>query len=336
MMMLVGGLKERGHTVEYLTFAGRGAGPALRDLGETVHEASVRLKIDPLGIVRMAQIMRRGGYQVVHTHLSTSSTNGALAARLARIPSVASVHGMSGKLSFVFADRVIAVSEGVKKHLIGQGMRAEKIDVVYNGAEFPCVPLDEVARLRVSLGFEDAFPVIGTVARVTPQKGIEYALEAFKLVLEKFPKAAYLVLGDGDGLEACKAKATELGVADSVKFVGYQSPTEPYLALMDLLAFPSLKEAMGIALVEALGQGVAVVSTDVGGIPEVVSPEVGLLVPARDGKAMGEGLIRLAGDDDLRKTMSAAARERARSVFGKATMVEATEAVYQGLLKARR
>ncbi len=335
MLFLGDGLRERGHTVEYLTFKGRGAGPALMTRGETVNEAPVRAKIDPVGIIRMARIIRERRIDVVHTHLSTSSTNGALAARLARRPAVATVHGLSGRLSFVFAHRLIAVSEEVKRHLVAQGDSPGKIRVVHNGIDFPDVSAEEVARVRTELELGGAFPVIGTVARVTPLKGIKFAIEALALVRERFPTATYLVLGDGDGLLECQELASRLGLASAVRFLGYRTPVEPYLAAMDLLAFPSLKEAMGIALVEAAGQGVPAVATNVGGIPEVVTAETGILVPPSDAPAMASGLVELASDEGRRKAMSAAARSRARGLFGREAMVSGTLDVYMELLGRR-
>jgi glycosyltransferase involved in cell wall biosynthesis len=336
MMMLGSGLKAQGQSVAYLTFSGRGAGPALRELGEQVFEAPVRAKIDPFGILKMAKIMRSQSFDIVHTHLSTSSTNGALAARLAKIPSVATVHGMSGRLSFVFANQLIAVSEEVKQHLIRQGTAAKKVTVVHNGINFPEVDPEALKAIRAEWHLEGAFPVIGTVARVTPLKGIEFAIEAMVRIRERFPTAVYLVLGDGDGLEACKRLAQSLGLGDAVRFLGYRSPVEPYVAAMDLLAFPSLKEAMGIALVEAAGQGVPAVASAVGGIPEVVTPEVGLLVPPRDSHALAEGLLALASDDRLRQRMSEAARSRARSLFSQEAMVSSTLQVYAVLISRNR
>lgn len=333
MVTLSDGLKNAGNLVEFLTFTGRGAGPELRARGESVHDVRVRCKVDPISITRMAKVYRRRKVQVVHTHLSTSSVNGALAARLAKIPSVASVHGMSGRFSFMFADRLIAVSEQVKRHLVSQGVDAKKIDVVYNGVDLAGKDLSRGLAVREELGITDRFPVIGTVSRVTAMKGISTSIEAINLLREKFPNLAYIVVGDGDGIAAARQQVQALGLDRHVWFTGYQRDIVPYLSSFDLFAFPSLKEAMGIALVEAGACGLPSVASNIDGIPEVVSPDTGILFPPQDAASMAEALDKLSHDDGLRASMGKAAQDRARQLFGVNAMVTRTTRVYERLIQ---
>ncbi len=331
LTILATGLREVGHDCPFFTFEGKPYTEEMRALGFDAHPVRVRAKIDPIAISRLMRLYRELKVDVVHTHLSTSSLNGCLAAKLAGIPCVATVHGMSGKLSFAFADRMIAVSKGVRAHLIGQGVAASKIEVVYNGIPNPPV-VDRVAARR-EFGFDEGDLVVGTVARLTPMKGIDTLIRSFKILSNTVPNARLLLVGNGDGETEYRSLTRSLGLDQKVTFAGYRDPVWPALSAMDLFAFPSLKEAMGMSVVEAMMMGLPTVSTDVGGLPEVVTSESGLLVPARDEKAMASALLALVNDEKLRFELGAGATRRAEEVFGAPKMIEETLAVYERLLQ---
>ncbi|RYG44806.1 glycosyltransferase family 1 protein [bacterium] len=331
LLTLARAQRSAGHRVEFATFKGKRFGTQVRAQGFAAHEFAVRTKIDPFAIVQMAKTIRQGRFNIVHTHLSTSSVNGTLAAKLARVPSVATVHGLSGKLSFAAADRLIAVSDEVKSHLMGQGVPASRIQVVYNGLDLDGLSFD-ADEARTRLGFDDAGPVLGTVARVTSLKGIEDGIRVASELRDEFPGLRYLVVGDGDAMDSCRTLANDLGMREMVHFAGYQPDVAPFLAAMDLFLFPSHKEAMGIALVEAMAAGLPIVATRVGGIPEVVTPETGVLKPAQDVVSLAEAARELLLDSPRRIELGANARARAMAVFSAQAMEEGVEKVYCDLL----
>jgi glycosyltransferase involved in cell wall biosynthesis len=323
--------RDAGTHVEFLTFKGKKFGQQVRDFGFTVHETRVRSKIDPIAILRMRQIIRHGQYDVVHTHLSTSSVNGCLAAKVAKVPCIATVHGMSGKLSFAAADHLIAVSGEVKNHLVSQGVSPAKISVVHNGLELG-FPMSNRAEARASLGISSDEILLGTVSRVTAMKGIDDGIQAFASLRRSHPNLRYVVVGDGDALESCKELAATLGVAADVQFVGYQTEVGKYLPGMDIFVFPTHKEAMGLALVEAMAAGLPSVAASVGGVPEVVTSSTGILVPAKDPEALAKATESLVDDPKRRHAMGTEARNRAVESFSAESMRRGTEAVYRGLL----
>jgi glycosyltransferase involved in cell wall biosynthesis len=331
LMTLARVQREAGNRVEFLTFAGKRFGAQVMAENFAVHEVKVQAKIDPRAILRMRKVIRDGGFDLVHTHLSTSSVNGCIAARFAKVPSVATVHGMSGKLSFSAANHLIAVSEEVKRHLVGQGVRADKVSVVHNGLA-PDFHLLSRKTARENLDIPESDLVVGTVSRVTPKKGIEDALQAIAKLRVEFPNIRYLVVGDGDGLEHCRALADELGLGDRAMFVGYQQDVGSFLPAMDVFLFPTHKEAMGIALVEAMAAGLPCVATDVGGIPEVVTTQTGRLVPSKDPPALERETASLLRDLALREHMSRAALERCRESFSAAAMERSTDWIYREVL----
>ena len=328
MLTLANAQRDAGYDVQFVTFQGKEFGQELRDLGWPVHEFRFRFKIDPFTAPVLAKFFRREKFDIVHTHLSTSSINGCFAAKLATIPSVATVHGMSGKLSFMFADHMIGVSEGVRRHLIDQGIKPDRVTAVYNGVQVPAdVPSKAEARAEFDIP-NDAI-VYGTVARLTALKGVEHSIRAFAEIRKQQPRAWYALVGDGDEASNYRELAKFLGIGDKVLFLGYQEKVFDALAAMDLFLFPSLKEAMGISVVEALAMGLPVVSTNVGGLPEVVTPDVGALVPAQDPQAMATEALRIVGEGIA--AYGQRAKERAESHFSIASMLRGTEQVYNRL-----
>jgi len=326
LMTLARAQRDFGHSVEFVTFKGKKFGSQVREEGFVTHEVRVRTKIDPLAILHMRRLIKHGKFDIVHTHLSTSSVNGCLAARAAGVPSVATVHGMSSRLSFAAANHLITVSGEIKRHLVAQGSKEGQVTVVYNGFDldssaFPHTPSPE------------AFPTLGTVSRITPLKGIEDAIRALDKLRHEFPVISYLIVGDGVGIESCKSLAASLGLEDRVKFVGYRKDIEKYLAQMDLFVFPSLKEGMGLALVEAMSMGLATVATNVGGIPEVITPECGILVAPNAPDQIADAIAGLLRDQSRRTEMGRQSKLRAQKVFSVEAMLNATDAVYRQLLK---
>lgn len=314
--------------VQFETWKGRNFGAEQRELGYRVHEVKVRTKIDLLAILQMRRWFREQKFDIVHTHLSTSSLNGCLAARFAGIPCVATVHGMSSKWSFIFADHMIGVSQGVCDHLVAQGVPRAKTTAVYNGVDVPPgVMSKQEARAAFNLPMDAT--VFGTVARLTPMKGIDTGIEAFRILAEKVPGSHYVLVGSGDGEPIYRQWVSDNKLQDRVHFLGYQSNVFNPLAAMDLFLFPSLKEAMGISVVEALAMGLPVVSSNVGGLPEVITQEVGSLVKPNDSRAMAEQALNALTQPSL----GPAAKLRAETQFSVEAMRQGTFEVYRALLR---
>lgn len=334
MMTLADGLTRLGHSVQFVTFLGRKFGAEVRALGYPVHEVKVRAKADPLAMREIARIARTEQIDVVHCHLSTSSVNGAWGARIAHIASVATVHGLSGKFSYVWADRIIAVAKSGKDHLLAQGVRAEHVSVVLNGIDRAegVWPTREEARKALGFGSDDVVSL--ATGRVTAMKGSLDAVRAVGLIAAQFPALRHCFLGDGDALEECKALSESLGVGDRIVFAGYQKEIKPYLAAADFYVHPSHKEALPMSIIEAMLEGLPVVGTEVGGIPEIVNSETGLLVPVGQPEALSREMARLAGDPELRRRLGEAGRKRAVDVFSAAAMARNTVAVYQEIVRA--
>lgn len=332
MMSLSLALREAGHSVEFATFRGKALGTYVGEQGYRYHEFAVRTKIDPIAITRLARTMRRNRYEIVHTHLSTSSVNGCLAARLARIPCVATVHGLSGKLSFVAADHLIAVSADVRRHLTAQGLHESKISIVHNGVTaIPPAPGSR-ERARAELGLDPDARVVGSTARLTPLKGVDTAIQAISRLAQDWPDIRYVVFGDGEQEQELRSLAASLQIARSVVFAGYRNDLTELLPALDVFLFPTLREAMGIAVIEAMVARVPVVATRVGGIPEVVKPGTGILVEPSDPVALSEAAARILRDPEVKESLVASASSHVREHYSSHRMAQRTLAVYEAIL----
>lgn len=174
-----------------------------------------------------------------------------------------------------------------------------------------------------------AGPLIGVVARLARQKGIDTLLAAVPQVLAGRPEARFVVVGDGEERAALVAQAETLGVAGSVTFLGARSDVPEQLAALDVFAFPSRFEGLCLAVIEAQAAGVPVVATPVGGIVETVVPEeTGVLVPVDDPAALASALLGVLDAPAEAARLATEARRRAVERFGDARMVARTLALY--------
>ena len=154
---------------------------------------------------------------------------------------------------------------------------------------------------------------------------------------KRFPGAKFLVAGEGSLRNEMEEKARKLGIADKVIFAGWREDVPDMISVMDVVVQPSLNEAVGIALVEAQAQGVPIVATKVGGIPEaVVDGKTGILVPPSDAEKLAEAVSGLLADKAKRAAMGAAGRAWVQDKFRAETMAEKTSALYMELLEKKR
>jgi glycosyltransferase involved in cell wall biosynthesis len=215
------------------------------------------------------------------------------------------------------------------------GFPSRRLSVIYNGVRLPeALPSDSGrAQARAALGLPaDAFVAV-YVGRVSQEKGVRYAIEA----LPAAGAGAHLVIaGDGNDLEAARARALELGVGDRVHFLGYVADPSSLYAAAHVALVPSLwNEAFGRVVVEAMGQGVPVIATAVGGMQELFDHGVqGLFVPKADAAAIGAAMARLRADGALRGRMATAARVLAVERYSTQRVAAEYGSLYEALSDA--
>jgi len=238
-----------------------------------------------------------------------------------------------GHMLFGQCDRINCVSMAALVDTIPERYRSRST-VVYNGVDTalyrPGLPTDG---LRERLGMGPG-PVILSNGRLIEQKGFPTLIKALQLVREEVKGAQLLIIGKGPLKEMLQQEAGRLGVSGSVRFVtGIPEAEMPvYYNLADVFALPSNYEPSAVVLYEALGCGLPVVATDAGGNPEIVSEECGYIVPKRQPDILAGRLLALLTDDERRRAMGRAARQRAQSRFDWDVITKAWDESYRAAL----
>lgn len=222
-------------------------------------------------------------------------------------------------------DRVVVVSDQILPQLIRFGVNA---DVIYNGIDLEPIrsPGSDI-RQKMNWGRR---PVIGAVARLAKQKGLQYLLRAAPAVLQDNPDALFVFVGEGPERQSLEAEAKGLGIEDAVCFLGVREDIAELLSAMDVVAMPSLSEGLPMALLEAMASAKAVVASRVGAVPHVIQDRVnGILLSPGDVRGLAAALQYLLKSSELRLELGKNARESVESSFSAASMAKQYLEIYR-------
>jgi len=302
----------------------------------------------PLAMLRLARFLRRHSIDILHTHLFEPSVIGLQAGLIARTPvrvmtrHYSDYHTRIDKRWHVRLDqfctrlckRVIAVSEHTAEHMISEeSAPQEKIRVVLNGIDFERVKVsgsDASERVRREFDIEDAYLLL-IAARFHPEKGYEHLFRALPRIKQRLDRpVVLLVAGKGSFESEYREQVRQLGCESDVRFLGFRKDLPDLMTAADLFVLPSVAEAFGLVLTEAIYLGTPVVATRVGGIPEIVDDGIdGLLVPPADSTALADAIVTLLTNPERRASMSGQGREKIVQRFQFEEMVRAYESIYE-------
>jgi len=237
------------------------------------------------------------------------------------------------------ADGVIVNAEAIKRVLVADGYRAERITVVPNGIICPPLRTAQDYSLHQEFGLSPDDVLIGLVSRIARLKGLEYFLAAAPTILARIPNAKFLIIGDNSFnpqyREELKKQVVTLGLEHKVIFTGFRLDVPKMLSSLAVSVLPSLKEGLSNSLLESMAAGIPVVATNVGGNPEVViDGETGLLVPAKNPAALSEAICRVLLTPGLRQSFGQAGRRRVLEHFSNERMIQTVERLYVDMLEA--
>jgi L-malate glycosyltransferase len=263
-----------------------------------------------------------------------------------RSPIVFTVHGYHGVESAIgyrlaawfsnwWADAAIAVCQAEKDILMGMGIAPSKINLIYNGVDEPRLEYDRCQQLEAQFQLHPQKQIIiGTAARLTEAKGLQYLIKAFAKLSVQNSQLRLVIAGSGELEQKLKRLTETLEIEDQVVFTGYVDTLPELIELFHIFVLPSLQEACSLACVEAMAQGKAVVGTKVGGITEqVVDGETGFTVAAKDVDGLAERLQCLIKNRELAKQFGDRGYARYKENFATTAMLEKTGALYKRLLK---
>ncbi|MEA5593446.1 glycosyltransferase family 4 protein [Rivularia sp. UHCC 0363] len=322
----------------------------LREKGVTVYHLDTTRSFNWLSAVKMAQLIKKEEVSLVHAHAPfAGSIISALAGKLAGVPVIIHAHlqdalssnslirsyqnMMNYWTSRKCCNAMIAVSYQVKDALITEGFDSRKFYVVHNGTLVNNREID--SNIRNELNIPEDIPVVIHIGRLCKSKGQHLLLQAAANLQQLGQEAVYLIVGkdleqNGAYLDYLKDMAQELGINNSVHFLGHRSDIPQLLALSDLLVLPSYTEGLPLVILEAMAAGLPVIATPVGGIPEVViHQETGLLVPVGDVQALVNAMLKLLQNPDLRNEMGNKGSEMVRKDFSVEKMCDEVFDIYE-------
>lgn len=294
---------------------------------------------------KLIKFIRRSGCDIVHTH---SGCWQKVAAACAFVPGVKLIYTDHGRgfpevgdrifwdrLSIRMTDRVVAVSEPLRRYLIETVKLPEKkIVTILNGVDTERYkPSENRRKIRAEFGFTDEHVIIGIVAGLRPVKNHVYLLDAFRIVSQKCSQARLMIIGDGILRAELEKAAEERGLNETVIFTGERHDIPDLLGSLDISTLCSLSEGLSISLLETLSSGLPVVVTAVGGNPTVITDgKNGFLVEVGNETAYARKLIDLVESPDLRKRIGDTARADIITRWSIKQTAESYQKLYEELL----
>ncbi len=294
---------------------------------------------------KLRRLLRAERFDLVHAHVYASAA-AAIATAGTGVPLVITEHTeapwrtwrarLFSRWFYRRAEHVIAVSGAIRRLLIERyAVPPERVSFVPNAV---VAVLDSPSSVSSAIPAKwREGPLVGRVARLQPEKGMEVFLQAAARVAPLFPEANFLVVGDGPLREELAALSERLGLGRRVHFLGYRSDARAIIGMLDVLVVSSHSDGAPLVVLEAMEAGVPVVASAVGGIPDQIRDErEGLLVPPGDPVALGDALLCLLRDPVYARRLGEAGRLRAVSELGYPTLLRRVEAVYRAALSSRR
>jgi glycosyltransferase involved in cell wall biosynthesis len=353
LLDLLPGLADRGVTVRMCVLGARGDEVFIDALRQRAIE-TIRLDagrdVNPLLVARLRREIASFRPDLVHTHLVHADVHGQLAARLAGVPAVSSMHSVhrffarepvrtAERIAFRNAKRVIAISEHVASFLRRHRLAPEeRVRVVPYGIDVDAWRPREGERqaARTWYAIPDGEFAVAITARLVEGKGHRLAFDAVRRARERAPYITLLAAGTGPLRDELDAAAFEMSGA--VRMLGFIEDVRWLIAACDAVVVPtdpSLGEGFGLAALEAMAAERPVVVTRAGSLPEVVG-DTGIVVPPGDAGALADTFVELATDPERSLGRADAAFARARDVYPLDAMVRSTMDVYREALGGSR
>lgn len=316
---------------------------------------------------KIYSFIKKGGYQILHTHSSKAGILGRWAGWLAGVPVI--VHTPHGhvfygyygpfvsklfvwaeKISALITDRVITLTERGKREHIRFGVgKSDKFIPIHSGVDIGLIQkpdADKISQcqksykshesLRETLSMPRGAIVAASMGRLSRVKGYEYFIKAGIILSKKYDDIYFAIAGEGELRENLEQIIKNAGAVERFKFAGWREDIGNFLNGIDIFVLSSLNEGMGKTIVEAMAAGLPVVGTDVGGISEiVVEGETGFIVPPGNAEAIAERIEKLYLDKGLRSSMGERGRERA-ALYDTHSMVRKVESLYEEVLKEKK
>ena len=314
--------------------------------GMRVKVFDCRGKFDVRAIKKLRTFIKKEQIDLVHSHGYKSNFYVLAAACGLNIKKVTTCHNWiscSSKMKvyeyidkFLLRnfDQVAAVSENVRNEIYAAGVSVDKVDLIKNGIDIDTYAFcSQKPDLKKSFGISAGDLVVGSVGRLSEEKGHEYLIKAFSQVVIDHPDYKLLIVGDGVLRESLELLVRSLEIQDKVIFTGIRDDIPELLNIMDIFVLPSLTEGMPLALLEAMAAGKVVIASKVGEIPDIIDDQFnGGLVSPKDIDALSRAIAKLIKSGETRKTFGDRACEKVNSNFSAQNMAQQYMCLYGSVL----
>ena len=286
------------------------------------------------------KLLAREKVDVLHSHLYGSVIGGTFSTAFSSLKHVGSLHDKYSleesflrprmlKFCSILGTKLSSVSAEIAKSISAE---SSLVRVIPNGVSLPLINSEATSevrlRVRNTLKIDDNEIVVTCVARFVALKSQESLIDAFAKLTDN-RSIRLIFAGDGPTLSHCMDKSKALGLEDRIDFLGFTSNVSDLLTASDIFALSSTTEGLSRSILEAMGHGLPVIATNVGGNSELVEHNVsGLLIKPNSPDDYLENLQRLVGDSDLRQRLATAARERVARDYSQERMVNSYLSMY--------
>ena len=322
----------------------------------------INLFIHLISFLKLFFYFRKEKFDIVHTHTPVPGLLGQIAAKMTNVPIIVNtIHGfyfqekdswlkrtpfvLIEKVAAKCSDLIFSVSQGIIDtaikerickssllHYLGRDIDTNRFNVQRFSREF-------INKKKKELNIGLDLKIIGAVGRMVKEKGYLELFEAFKTVVERFPKTLLLVVGPEETKKRDKIDSKivkKFGIEKKVLFLGQRIDVDELYSIMDVFVLPSHREGIGASVLEASAFGKSVIATDIQGCQEAVdNQETGILVPVRNSEKLSQAIIYLLENPEKAIEMGMAGREKIKREFAEDIVFDRMDKEYSRLIKEK-
>lgn len=299
-------------------------------------------------IIEAYKLLKKNEFDLVHTHGYRADILGIILSKLTGLPVVSTCHGfISNDLNLKlynkldcfllrYANRIMAVSDGIKNDLIKSGISDKRIAMIQNAVEQngekELFSRNRKAKRQLLNIHEKEF-VAGYIGRLSEEKGVKYLIEACTLLAKSGAPVKILIIGDGPQRKELEELVENSGNEGSIMFTGFQNDIENWLPAMDVFVLPSLTEGTPMSMLEAMAGGIPVVASSVGGVPQVIdSDKGGILVTPGKPEEIKNAIRILYKNETLRNCVSQEAQKTIKLKYDAKDWINKVETEYLNVI----
>lgn len=324
----------------------------IKDLGIPVYSLNGVYNLG--SALKLASIIRKNHVDIIHTQLFFSDLYGRLMGKIFGVPAIIStvqssvyependyLYSLKRKLLDSYSGRLcnkkfIAVSEFVKSSLSRRlKISAHKIEVIPNYVDFQAlnsIERQDLDSLREEFSISPGDPILITVCRLNPAKGVQYLLKAMQQIAGQHKFVRLFVVGDGFYRDYLERLVKEYELESNVVFLGERNDVKQLLHISSIFVFPSLSEGLPLSLLEAMACGLPAVASDIGPVREIVSDgRTGVLVASKDSAAIAKAVSSLIADPKKAKEIGECGRDLVKDKFSPCKNIKVLEDFYLSL-----